>query len=135
MAFIDRLERVYDSKKAFRERLNQKEKPSTYDKGGSATIGIEVELRFYGIAEYQMNSDVAAFKSQLSESVRMTISLYERHNAGEDIIDEYVGMYRYSAMFTALAAGDFDNTLTLAQIIGNREAIESKHDTPVGLGR
>lgn len=103
------------------------------DKNGSCTSIWALEVRFQGVARFYLNGDIGAFKSDLAESARLRISLFERFERGEKISESYVTMLSYKALFDALAAGAMDLATQLAMLMGKRPELEAEYDHPFDL--
>jgi hypothetical protein len=103
------------------------------DKNGSSSNTLANLLRFAGVGEYLINSDVPAFKLYLKEAANIKLNLIQRFENGEEISKSYVSMLSYKALFTALASGDFELSESLASVIGGRENIENENDHPFDI--
>lgn len=100
------------------------------DKSGSASNTLANLLRFTGVAEYMVNSDVTSFKSYLKDAGKIRMKLLHRFEDGEPVSKSYISMLGYKSLFTVLASGDFESSKKLAALIGERDQIEAEYDHP-----
>lgn len=98
------------------------------DECGNVTSSDISHARFFALAEYKLYGDVTGFRNRMRECTRLTVSLFERHDAGEPIDHSYVTMINHERLFDALASGDFAMTETLAKLIGGRDVFEQEFD-------
>lgn len=130
MAFEDRLEKVYARFVQNSLRRTQLASESTeYDSDGRCTSGDIGYSRFFALAEYKLNGSVSSFRSRLADCVRLTISLFQRHDVGEPIDDSQVAMHVYARLYDGLACGALELVTQLATLMGGRDAIEQQHDS------
>lgn len=111
---------------------NIKKNASDKDKDarGLSTTPLASCLRFFGVTEYLVYNDITSFKTKLTESSRLYLSLFVRHNSGEPISESFVSMTSYIQLFNALAVGDFELSKEFAALMGGRDEIEKRNDHP-----
>ena len=112
-------------------RLNASHTES--DRTGSASASLANSLRFIGVAQYVLNHDIGAFKTNLIESARIRLRLLDRFDTRAPISKSYVSILVYKSIFNALAAGDFSLGQALASKMGGRSVIEQEYDHPFDL--
>lgn len=100
------------------------------DKGGAATTSIAASLRFIGVAEFRVNSNLDSFRSNLERSAQCRLSLYDRFESGEVIPESYLSMMSFKSLLDALASGSLAVAEKLASVMGGRDGIEEENDTP-----
>jgi len=100
------------------------------DRNGSSSTALADNLRFFGVADYLLKSDVESFRQKLSESAKIQDKLFDRFDNGEPIDGSYVTMLSYKSVFDALAAGDLATAKSLASHMGGRASLEKEHDHP-----
>jgi len=127
---IERLPILHQERNEFLSMLCLNAQDKEKDKNGSASASFSNSLRFIGVSEYVLNTDVNSFKSNLIEAARIRYQLFLRFNKGEPISKSYLSMLSYKALFNALAAGEFDLARELATLMGGREEIEKEFDHP-----
>jgi hypothetical protein len=98
------------------------------DRNGSSSSSVKQTLRFIGVAEFVMSGNAALFRQCLSEAAKIHLQLFDRRSKGEPIDDSYVAMLSYKDLFDGLAAADFGTAEQLAQHMGGRPELETKHD-------
>lgn len=103
------------------------------DKNGSSSNTLANLLRFTGVSEYLVNSDITAFKSYLNEAANIRLKIIQRFESGEAISKSYVSMLNYKYLFNAMASGDFDLSKNIAVLMGGREQIENENDHPFDI--
>ena len=127
---INRLEHLLEIEKEDLPFLRSNAEKIQNDPKGSSLAIIANSLRFIGVSEYVLNTDVNSFKSNLIEAARIRYQLFLRFNKGEPISKSYLSMLSYKSLFNALAAGEFDLARELATLMGGREEIEKEFDHP-----
>lgn len=127
---IERLPILHQERNEFLSMLRLNAQDKEKDKNGSASASVSNSLRFIGVSEYVLNTDVNSFKSNLIEAARIRLQLFLRFNEGEPISKSYLSMLSYKALFNALAVGEFDLAKELATLMGGREEIEKEYDHP-----
>jgi hypothetical protein len=130
--FLDRLPMLVEirSENNHRKVVRSNAEDPEKDRRGGASSMYQIDLRFFGIADYLLKGDIGSFRRQLSESAQIMLSLFDRHDAGEPISDSYVAMISYQGLFDALAAGDMNTAKALAEKMGGRDKLEREHDHP-----
>jgi hypothetical protein len=103
------------------------------DDNGQVSSWIASGLRFLGVAAFVQRQDKATFFLNLSESARITQTMFERFDRGEPIDPSYVTMFTYHELFDALAAGNRELAESFASHMGGRDQIEKKNDHPFDL--
>lgn len=127
---LDRLPTLVAERSTFHPIMVERANDPEHDDDGSASSFLKDDLKFFGCADFLLKKDVESFRSQLSQSAKIMISLFERHDAGKPISDSYVSMLSYKSLFDALAAGDLDTAQRLAEMMGGRDKTEKHHDHP-----
>jgi hypothetical protein len=127
---INRLEYLLEIEKEDLPFLRSKAENIKSDQNGSSSEIVGNSLRFVGVSEYVLNTDINSFKSNLVEAARIRLQLFLRFNQGEPISKSFLSMLSYKDLFNALATGEFDLAKKLALIIGGREEIEKEFDHP-----
>ena len=100
------------------------------DIDGSLSTMVVGALRFNGVANYILHQDIGGFKTNLTESAGIWMSLYERFEKSEPISESYMSMLSYKSLFDALASGSIETAKSLASLMGGRDEIEKYHDHP-----
>lgn len=100
------------------------------DQNGSCSSALSNVLRFIGVAEYIINSNVSAFRKNLQEAASIRLNILRRFDNGEPISKSYISMLAYKALYNALASGVFETATGLALLMGGRDDIEKENDHP-----
>lgn len=77
---------------------------------------------------YLLNGDAVGFKSNLENSIVYVTELFERFEKGESIHSSRVSMFRFIELLSALASGNIDLSMKLANYMGGRQEIENEYD-------
>lgn len=100
------------------------------DRNGASSDMFGKTVRDLGIAAYILRNDIGAFRHHLRESAEIRLQLFQRAASGEAISESFLAMLSYKQLFDSLAAGDYDLSVSLAEVMGGRESIETEHDHP-----
>ena len=129
---LSRLPELLEERREFAplERKRKNASDPVLDDEGDETVSLANTLRFYGVAEYMLENDIASFKEKLAESAMLQRQLFERFEVGERIDHSYVATLSFHELFDGLAAGDFDEAKKLASQMGGHGTIEKEQDNP-----
>jgi hypothetical protein len=95
------------------------------DAEGIATSSESGNFRSIGVLSYLVEGDVLAFRSGLSKSALMILSLFERFEAGEPISQSVMTIGAFRSVFDALAAGDFELAQRLSAHVGRWKELDA----------
>ncbi|MEX0715483.1 MAG: hypothetical protein WD066_02805 [Planctomycetaceae bacterium] len=110
--------------------IEAKQRDPEEDKAGWYSAALSEDMRFFGIAAYVLDGDVDAFRSKLTESARLYLTLFERFERGELSGDSWISMLSHKHLFDSLAAGAKNLATSFASHMGGRDKIEKKTDHP-----
>lgn len=108
----------------------QKNMHNVRNVNGSVERNLSDTLRLIGVSEVLVNNDIVSFKTNLTQSVKLMITIFVRYNSGDPIDESYISMIRYKNLFDALAVGDFELAREFAALMGGRDEIEKRNDHP-----
>ncbi|EKK02631.1 hypothetical protein RBSH_02046 [Rhodopirellula baltica SH28] len=80
--------------------------------------------RFVGVAEFVLNGDAESFRQLLTESVSLTLALFDRAQASDSVSASYLSLIRYQSVLDALAVGRFDLADRFATLLRGRESLD-----------
>jgi len=93
--------------------------PEFRDRNGQNTRILMDDYDFLGKAYYLLNNDISAFQDYMSRVAPLTEKLFQRQAAGDSIDASYLSLLNYKHIFAALAAGEWEQARTLAELVGN----------------
>lgn len=112
--------------------LEKKALDTTSDARGVEARSVASSKRFLAVAEYVVDGNIEGFRSTLTESAQIRLSLLKRYSRGEPISPSFVSMSVFTAVLDFLAAGDFQGAEQIAVYVGNHPSDDHPFDLAFG---
>lgn len=86
-----------------------------HERSGGGTFSLASKRRFQAMVALVLDGDIDTFRRRLSESVQLTLSLYQRFERGDPIGDSFVTLHGHRDLYSALALGDRETATDFAR--------------------